>query len=114
MMSKPVLTSRHEYTAARYLAIVFLFPGSILSSSKQTRFLEFASSLYQTLRLQISNVKPFLEISFLYRPSSLRVKPAQQRRNKKICVHVCSEVNYHLKQNLFFKETFILSDDGFL
>ena len=31
-----------------------------------------------------------------------------------LCVHVISEVSYHLKQNLFFKETCILSSDGFL
>ena len=31
-----------------------------------------------------------------------------------LCVHVLSEVSYHLKQNPFFKETCILSSDGFL
>ena len=35
----------HELTSSRYLAILFLFLGRI-PSSKQTRFLEFASSLY--------------------------------------------------------------------
>ena len=63
MMSKPVsyISSRVYFFA---VSCIFLFLGSILSSSEQTRFLEFASSLYQTLRLQINKVKPFLEISF--------------------------------------------------